>query len=41
MVDNLTIAENIFLAREPAEQAGLIDRRKMNAEARRSWPSST
>lgn len=33
VVDNLSIAENIFLAREPVNVAGLIDRRKMNAAA--------
>ena len=33
-VDNLTVAENIFLAREPIGRTGLIDRRRMNAAAR-------
>lgn len=33
VVNNLTVAENIFLAREPLTRAGLIDRRRMNAEA--------
>ncbi len=30
----MTVAENIYLAREPLTAAGLIDRRRMNAEAR-------
>jgi ribose transport system ATP-binding protein len=34
MVENLTVAENIFLAREPAGRAGFIDTRRMNREAR-------
>jgi ribose transport system ATP-binding protein len=34
VLDNLTIAENIFLAREPLTSAGLIDSRKMVADAR-------
>lgn len=34
VVNNLTVAENIFLAREPLGPMGLIDRRKMNADAR-------
>jgi len=33
VVDNLSIAENIFLAREPLTASGLIDRKKMNAAA--------
>ena len=33
VVDNLTIAENIFLAREPLTPAKLIDHRKMRADA--------
>ncbi|MBB3458285.1 ribose transport system ATP-binding protein [Rhizobium sp. BK313] len=33
VVDNLSIAENIFLAREPLTPSRLIDRRKMNADA--------
>jgi ribose transport system ATP-binding protein len=33
VVNNLTVAENIFLAREPVGSSGLIDFRKMNAEA--------
>ena len=33
VVDNLSIAENIFLAREPLSATGLIDFRKMNADA--------
>lgn len=35
VVGNLTVAENIFLAREPKTVMGLIDRRKMNADARK------
>ncbi|MDQ7980482.1 sugar ABC transporter ATP-binding protein [Paraburkholderia sp. SARCC-3016] len=34
VVDNLNIAENIFLAREPLNRLGLIDRAKMNDAAR-------
>ena len=34
MVENLTVAENIFLAREPVGRSGLIDARRMNAQAR-------
>jgi ribose transport system ATP-binding protein len=34
VVDNLTIAENIFLAREQRGRFGLIDRARMNDEAR-------
>jgi ribose transport system ATP-binding protein len=33
VVDNLTVAENIFLAREPLTPARLIDHRKMRADA--------
>ncbi len=33
VVNNLTVAENIFLAREPLGRSGLIDTRRMNAEA--------
>jgi ribose transport system ATP-binding protein len=33
VVDNLSIAENIFLAREPLRPTGLIDARKMRADA--------
>jgi ABC-type sugar transport system ATPase subunit len=33
VVNNLTVAENIFLAREPLARTGLIDRRKMNTDA--------
>jgi len=33
VVNNMTVAENIFLAREPLNAAGLINRRKMNADA--------
>ncbi len=35
MVENLTVAENIFLAREPVGRSGLIDKRRMHEEARR------
>ncbi|OIP87954.1 MAG: D-xylose ABC transporter ATP-binding protein [Rhodobacterales bacterium CG2_30_65_12] len=35
VVDNLTVAENIFLAREPKTAIGLLDRRKMNAAAQK------
>ncbi len=34
MVENLTVAENIFLAREPLGRGGFIDRRRMNRQAR-------
>jgi ABC-type sugar transport system ATPase subunit len=34
VVNNLSVAENIFLAREPLGPTGLIDRRRMAAEAR-------
>lgn len=34
VVNNMTVAENIYLAREPLGRTGLIDRRKMNADAR-------
>lgn len=34
VVNNMTVAENIYLAREPLTAAGLIDRRRMNANAR-------
>jgi ribose transport system ATP-binding protein len=33
-VENLTVAENIFLAREPIGRSGLIDTTRMNAQAR-------
>ncbi len=33
MVENLTVAENIFLAREPIGRAGFIDARRMNRAA--------
>ena len=33
MVENLTVAENIFLAREPLSTSGLIDSRAMNEAA--------
>ena len=34
-VENLSVAENIFLAREPLGRGGLIDGRRMNEAARR------
>lgn len=34
VVNNMTVAENIYLAREPLTATGLIDRRRMNADAR-------
>ncbi len=34
VVDNLTVGENIFLAKEPLSRFGLIDRRRMYREAR-------
>jgi ABC-type sugar transport system ATPase subunit len=34
MVENLTVAENIFLAREPIGRTGLIDDKRMNEDAR-------
>jgi ribose transport system ATP-binding protein len=34
VVENLSVAENIFLAREPLNRFGLIDRARMNDEAR-------
>ncbi|PSJ64797.1 sugar ABC transporter ATP-binding protein [Kumtagia ephedrae] len=34
LAPNRTVAENIFLAREPRTAFGLVDRRKMRAEAR-------
>ncbi len=34
MIENLTVAENIFLAREPCGRSGLIDSRAMNRAAR-------
>ncbi|OOY10752.1 sugar ABC transporter ATP-binding protein [Thioclava sp. F36-7] len=34
VVNNLTVAENVFLAREPLLSTGLIDRTKMNADTR-------
>jgi ABC-type sugar transport system ATPase subunit len=33
VVNNLTVAENIYLAREPLNVLGMIDTRKMNADA--------
>ena len=33
MVENLTVAENIFLAREPLRSTGFIDKARMNREA--------
>ena len=35
MVENLTVAENIFLAREPIGRLGLIDKGAMRSEAQR------
>ena len=34
VVNNLTVAENIYLAREPLTKLGMIDLRKMNADAK-------
>jgi ribose transport system ATP-binding protein len=34
VVENLTVAENIFLAKEPIGRFGLLDTRRMNDEAR-------
>lgn len=34
MVENLTVAENIFLAREPLRPSGFLDKARMNREAR-------
>ncbi|MBM3334193.1 sugar ABC transporter ATP-binding protein, partial [Candidatus Sumerlaeota bacterium] len=34
LVPDLTVAENVFLGREPLTRWGTIDRRKMNAETR-------
>ncbi|RWM08272.1 MAG: sugar ABC transporter ATP-binding protein [Mesorhizobium sp.] len=34
VVNNLTVAENIYLAREPLGAGGLIDSRRMNADAK-------
>jgi ribose transport system ATP-binding protein len=34
VVENLTVAENLFLAREPVGRSGLIDTRRMNNDAR-------
>ena len=33
LVENLTIAENIFVTRQPVTKMGLIDKKKMNAQA--------
>ncbi len=42
VVGNLTVGENIFLAREPRTRLGLIDRLRMYREARaKCWPPST
>ncbi|MDE3240143.1 MAG: sugar ABC transporter ATP-binding protein [Paracoccaceae bacterium] len=41
VVNNLTVAENIFLAREPRNTWGLIDRPRMIAEARRALAELT
>ena len=35
LLDNLTVAENMFLGRQPLTKAGNIDWKKMNAEARK------
>jgi ribose transport system ATP-binding protein len=35
MVENLTVAENIFLAREPIGRSGFLDTHRMNDDARR------
>ena len=34
MVENLTVAENIFLAKEPLRATGFLDKARMNREAR-------
>ncbi|UDL93763.1 sugar ABC transporter ATP-binding protein [Lichenihabitans sp. PAMC28606] len=34
MVENLTVAENIFLSREPLRRSGFLDKERMNREAR-------
>jgi ribose transport system ATP-binding protein len=34
VVDNLTVAENIYLAREPVGRLGLLDTQRMNRDAR-------
>jgi ribose transport system ATP-binding protein len=36
LLPNLTIAENLFLGREPRRRFGLIDYRRMNADSRRA-----
>ena len=35
LVENMTIAQNIFLSREPTNKLGLIDYKKMNQEAKK------
>jgi ribose transport system ATP-binding protein len=35
VVENLTVAENLFLAREPVGRLGLLDTRRMQADAQR------
>ncbi|MDO4175181.1 MAG: ATP-binding cassette domain-containing protein, partial [Eubacteriales bacterium] len=35
LLDNLTVAENMFLGRQPTTKSGNIDWKKMNQEARR------
>ncbi len=35
LMEHLTVAQNIFLTREPLKKSGLIDYKKMNAEAKR------
>jgi ribose transport system ATP-binding protein len=35
VVENLSVAENLFLAREPLNRVGLLDRARMNREAKK------
>ena len=35
LLENMTVAQNIFLSREPLKKTGVIDFQRMNAEARR------
>jgi ribose transport system ATP-binding protein len=35
VVENLSVAENLFLAREPLNRVGLLDRARMNSEAKK------
>ena len=35
LVENMTVAQNIFLSREPTNKLGLIDYKKMNQEAKK------